>query len=177
MEMRWRKWKGLWLFLVFGILYGVLTVCLQGTCVDLLKDLCDLELLFSFPSFSRGCREQPMSPIKPTMSAGIREGRWWGPEVASVVAQFGWQVWSREQCMGVVVWVWNPRSEFRISLDHVARPYPSNSNGKTRRWPSGWLELEWVPRCQWAQRNHQRDRQWQELWGREPDTSCALPWQ
>lgn len=112
-------------------------------------------LVFLFLCF-RGCREQPTSPIKHTMSAGIREVRWWGPEVASVVAQFGWQVWSRENWVGVVVRAWIPRSDFRISPDHVARLYQSNSKDKTRGWPQ-WVTWNgtgpWVHRCQWAQRN------------------------
>lgn len=57
-------------------------------CVDILKDLCKREFFFLF-FFSRGCREQLTSLIKLTMSAGISEVRWWGPEVAFAVVRFG----------------------------------------------------------------------------------------
>lgn len=73
------------------------------------------------------------------MSAGTREGRWWGPEVAFAVAQSGWQVWSREKWVGAVVHAWNPRS-----WGAHYQPGLCNKAVSTWRWRDlrGWLAAE-----------------------------------
>lgn len=80
-----------------------------------------------------------MSLIKLTMSAGTREVRWWEPEVVFAVAQFGWQVWSREKWVGAVVHAWNPRS-----WGVQNQPGLCNKAVSTWRWHdlSGWLAAE-----------------------------------